>query len=536
MADRETIEMQVDDNAKLAYGSDFKFRPNQKDAIVNTICAWLDGTTDVIMQAPTGSGKSITAMTIASVLCNCYGKTGYILVSDLGLMDQYERDINKFYPCWAILKGQQTYTCNLNHLNFNSGTCKLKGCKSYMDIYKKFRDCIGNCEYLIARDKAMRSKLLVCTYSFWLLQQNFVKDENGDGPFPSRDFIICDESHKLMDIVQGMFSPKFGQDDENKFKVVVNAAGEDVEIVRNLMDIRNSIIFTEDKQKIFNRLEDYVKELAVVFDRADSILEDIGDKNDLSKEDRILVYTCNYVIEHWKSFAEYIEIISKTSYNDIIKNPSDNLSTVVFNCINESYLMDNFFHKNCKNKMYMSATIGDIDEFARSISVTNYTGIDIPSTFDFTNSPIYYVDAYKMSFKDKDTSFPEVVKMISSILRMYGGKRGIIQTGSYSFAKKLYEDVDADSRKRLLVYDDSSEKAESIEIFKNSTDMVLVGPSLIEGLSFDDDLCRFQIIMKVPYPSLKDKFVAEKQRIKPVLSAGSQPLHTDLLLHILFQR
>ena len=122
MADRETIEMQVDDNAKLAYGSDFKFRPNQKDAIVNTICAWLDGTTDVIMQAPTGSGKSITAMTIASVLCNCYGKTGYILVSDLGLMDQYERDINKFYPCWAILKGQQTYTCNLNHLNFNSGT------------------------------------------------------------------------------------------------------------------------------------------------------------------------------------------------------------------------------------------------------------------------------------------------------------------------------------------------------------------------------------------------------------------------------
>jgi Rad3-related DNA helicase len=44
---------------------------------------------------------------------------------------------------------------------------------------------------------------------------------------------------------------------------------------------------------------------------------------------------------------------------------------------------------------------------------------------------------------------------------------------------------------------------------------VLVGPSLIEGLSFDDDLCRFQIIMKVPYPSLADKFVAAKQKLKP---------------------
>ena len=38
----------------------------------------------------------------------------------------------------------------------------------------------------------------------------------------------------------------------------------------------------------------------------------------------------------------------------------------------------------------------------------------------------------------------------------------------------------------------------------------MVGPSLIEGLSFDDDLCRFQIIMKVPYPSLADKFVSAK--------------------------
>jgi Rad3-related DNA helicase len=46
-------------------------------------------------------------------------------------------------------------------------------------------------------------------------------------------------------------------------------------------------------------------------------------------------------------------------------------------------------------------------------------------------------------------------------------------------------------------------------------DKILVGPSLIEGLSFDDDLCRFQIIMKVPYPSLADKFVKAKKDINP---------------------
>ena len=42
-----------------------------------------------------------------------------------------------------------------------------------------------------------------------------------------------------------------------------------------------------------------------------------------------------------------------------------------------------------------------------------------------------------------------------------------------------------------------------------------MGPSLIEGLSLNDDLCRFQIIMKIPYPSLADKFISAKQKFNP---------------------
>jgi Rad3-related DNA helicase len=73
----------------------------------------------------------------------------------------------------------------------------------------------------------------------------------------------------------------------------------------------------------------------------------------------------------------------------------------------------------------------------------------------------------------------------------------------------------ASARNRLIQYDDTKEKNDAIEYFKMCDDKILVGPSLIEGLSFDDDLCRFQIIMKVPYPSLADKFVAAKQKLRP---------------------
>ena len=163
----------------------------------------------------------------------------------------------------------------------------------------------------------------------------------------------------------------------------------------------------------------------------------------------------------------------------------------------------------------MSATIGSPESYAKNHAISNYEYISIPSTFKFENSPIFYVPDYKMSYKEKEYSFPKVVDLISATVKMYAGKRGIIQTGSYKFAQDLYERVPSDVRRRMVLYNGSAEKNQSIEFFKNCKDKILVGPSLIEGLNFSDDLCRFQIIMKIPYPSLADKFVSRKKDISP---------------------
>jgi ATP-dependent DNA helicase DinG len=39
---------------------------------------------------------------------------------------------------------------------------------------------------------------------------------------------------------------------------------------------------------------------------------------------------------------------------------------------------------------------------------------------------------------------------------------------------------------------------------------VLISPSLALGIDLKDDLSRFQIITKVPYPSLGDRYIREK--------------------------
>lgn len=516
----DTISEQVDASAKRHYGEKFTFRPNQKEAIVTTVYKWLKGESEnIILQGPTGSGKSAIGLLSAAVMNEYYGKKGYILISDLSLIQQYERDVEKYFPEYAVIKGQQTYICKENGAPFSAGKCKLNGCKSYRDIKKNYL-CSDECKYIVERERAIVSPVLVCTYAFWLIQQNIVGRVSSNPPFKKRDFVICDEAHKLVSIIQGHFSPKFVPADMKRIKAVVERGiGMDDEGIIDTIDrIRKTISKEEDNQAIFDLLCEYVDKLSYVLDIVLGIRKELKDKTnngeELNKDDKYLANSCEYIDEHNKTFSEYIDIITKTGVDHMVKNPVKE-EEITFNCIDESYLMGKYFHSNCKSKMFMSATIGDANEYAKDCSIKEHFFIDIPSTFDFTNSPIIYVDKYRLSYQEKSRNLPKIVDLITATINMYAGKRGIIQTGSYEFAKALIDMCPYEVVKRLILYSDTKEKDESIAEFKASDDKVLVGPSLVEGLSFDDDLCRFQIIMKVPYPSLADRFVKAKQTINP---------------------
>ena len=58
------------------FGIDFKYRPFQKECIVDIIWNWFNNYDDIILDAPTGSGKSFIAMAVAGVLSTYFGKKG----------------------------------------------------------------------------------------------------------------------------------------------------------------------------------------------------------------------------------------------------------------------------------------------------------------------------------------------------------------------------------------------------------------------------------------------------------------------------
>ena len=66
---------------------------------------------------------------------------------------------------------------------------------------------------------------------------------------------------------------------------------------------------------------------------------------------------------------------------------------------------------------------------------------------------------------------------------------------------------------RLLVQVESKDREGMLrEHTEGGKPTVLVSPSMMEGLDLRDDLGRFQVICKVPYPDYSDPLVARKDR------------------------
>ena len=61
-------------------------------------------------------------------------------------------------------------------------------------------------------------------------------------------------------------------------------------------------------------------------------------------------------------------------------------------------------------------------------------------------------------------------------------------------------------------YEGSKQKGVMLELFKKKDDAVLMGPSLLEGLDLKDDISRFQIFFKVPYPHLGNPLIKAKMQ------------------------
>ena len=277
-------------------------------------------------------------------------------------------------------------------------------------------NCYGACGYFQSRKKAIASDVALLTYSYGLIQRNYVEDKSQNGSaFEKRDFVVCDEAHKVVDIVQSHFSPKLSaKTADNLLKLDLGLAdigfSNALIAVDQFREVMNSVTYEEDKESLLKLLKRSMSILGKALSYRDEVQKSaksrFGDEN-VPSNWKSVFKGFDFVKDVHCKIEDYIEIIEKSGLHFMIKATKDGEST--FNCLDEKYLMDKHFLKRFGFKLLMTATMGSKSEFESSIGVKKSFHKKMESTFDFSRSPIYYYPKRRMGMKRIPQQFAAVV-------------------------------------------------------------------------------------------------------------------------------
>ena len=176
--------------------------------------------------------------------------------------------------------------------------------------------------------------------------------------------------------------------------------------------------------------------------------------------------------------------------------------------------LDKYVFSHYDMVFLMSGTILDKNLFCQlnGLDVSKAVYYSIPSPFAKKNRPIYYMPIGKMSFKSKEETFRKYIPYINKLLDKYKEQKGIIHTNSFELANWIQSSI----KNPRLIFHDSSNKDEMLRLHMESEEpTVIVSPSMDTGVSFDNDSARFQIIAKIPYPSLASQKNKLRQKNNP---------------------
>lgn len=475
--------------------------------IINKIDkAFSSGKKFVICCAPTGSGKSFIAKTLANI-----GSTPSDTFTDLiRSYDAYKMDFDGNYSYEQECKNEPasgtfalTITKSLQdqYQELFTDTNTLKGKTNYIcDVDKNYdaelapctfapmlRDTCwseNRCPYYNARNEAMLAQFAALNYKMFLSLPSHIKRKN---------FLICDEASELEDELVRQFSAEINYDKLSNY------------------NIQCDVLVTDNRDRAYNwitaLLENITNELTAFLNKA-------GKKQNLITQTEKIKYqflknihrSLTIISSHWHECEFVIDIDSKR----VILTPlhANTLSKYIFNYGDKIVLM--------------SATIIDHKHFAKSLGIDDYEYVEVDSTFDPAKSPIYISSKYKLNYKTLNNSLPGICEQIKIIIEHHKNEKGIIHTHSNEITSFIKERLKGNSR--LLCRDTNNTNEDILKIHSESIDpTILVSPSLVYGIDLKDNLARFQIIVKLPFLPLSSK------RIKKLFQLDSNWYENKML-------
>ena len=445
-------------------------RPEQKQ-IINEIIDAIDmGFKNIIIEAGTGTGKSAIATTIAN-----YIGDSYILTMTKQLQNQY---LDDFEYMLAEIKGTSNYSCNL----------RPTSCDDCMQLDAN-RGRHSDCRYKLAIEYAKEHPCVITNYDYLFYAGNYAES------FGPRKLLVLDESHNLEKKIMQLIGKTLNR------QMIWKHYG---------LDIFYPV--TQGKTlKSIDNVDYWVGTLHELETRARS-----NAKHAVNRKNRELYGKDKLKFQYLITQLEDTEakfIIELPTKKDILKDKPINGKfeaslKAEFKPLTISDYSDQLLHFG-DIRLFMTGTLGNKDKFCQWIGIdpkeTYY--IFVKSPFPKTNRPIIKSYVGSMSGrKGRNPNWrnPAAISKIQEIIKKHKHEKGVIHTSSNQqawFIKKML------NNKNAWVAQGPT-REDTIRRFEAAhKPVILIGAGLKDGVDFKGDKCRYQIMFKMPYPSLAGKQV-----------------------------
>jgi len=454
----------------------------------------MSGKKNILLNLPTGTGKSFI---MSSLFSNWYknfvNKDAKfdILTNSKILQNQYIKDfdfINNF-------KGKNNYYCQ--PLN-----CQCDVGKDLCKVVKK--NCIS-CPYDQAKNRWLSGEIGILNFHLYntlsLYQPEILKSRNAN-------VLIIDESHDFESVYSDFLSTKISAKALKKCGL-------------NLKEIENFDNKFISKIKFLDKYVEIIeKKLIPILKEKKAQFEAEADLTHQSKKKVELTHFIKNIDSKIFSF-EHLSQSYKNDPTNIVLDISTNKNEKIYSGVElvtqhiwvYEYIYE-YVWKHYDHIIFMSASILDKNMFSfingLDTDITSY--YEIPTPFDLKNRKIYYLKIGKMNYSSKEETFKKQIPWIKNILAKYKDKKGIIHTTNYEITEWIKNNI---YDERLLFHDTENRNDILEKHLTSSEPTVLVSPSMMSGIDLKDNLARFQILLKIPYPNISSNKIKARQKSNP---------------------
>lgn len=489
------------------------FRKHQFEVIRDTLEAFDDPCVDdVVVEAPTGAGKTSIAVTVARCMTKDHEehlararylfqnkqqedafallapRSAHLITSMKLLQDAYLQDDPKI----CLVKGKGNYECRRNprQTAIAAMSAAVRGvqqdfsCDDAEQFYGRL--CENGCPYKKARETAQLAPIALHNFDSFLHQATL------GGAFAPRRLLTVDEAHNTEEKIRSFMTIE-----------LTARMFEALDLNWQPLKSENIDVVTEWAGEMLKQVKERNLEISTQISNMRKI-----NKNGLREIEKLQKLT--KLVRLIESVHTRLERFHKSRNPPEGVNPALWVATiqqngsVVLEPVDAGRFVPSALMRFGEKRLHLSATfLNKSGAYTRAVNLrapkTNF--ISVPSTFPVENRLINIRSAGDLSFKKWDQNFPKAVERVREVLKENPGVRGVIHCTSYYMAEQFAEALK--DEKRLFTYDKQTRDMVVNNFIAGfmPADAVLAAVSLTEGYDFKNDLCRFQILVRVPYPT-----------------------------------